>query len=80
MAQQHDVFRKHPGTTFMNVHLCWMGNDLGRLGRLMVEFPNTYTEIGAVLAELGRQPRTARPVLIDYHDRVLPGVSLIDDR
>ena len=31
-----------------------------RLGELMDELPNMYTEIGAVLAELGRQPRFAR--------------------
>jgi predicted TIM-barrel fold metal-dependent hydrolase len=32
-----------------------------------------HTEIGAVLAELGRQPRFAREWLIRYQDRVLFG-------
>jgi predicted TIM-barrel fold metal-dependent hydrolase len=31
------------------------------------------TEIGAVLAELGRQPRFARQFFIDYQDRILFG-------
>src|SRR5690606_12393916 len=64
---------KHPRTTFINAHLGWMGNDLARLGRLLDELPNMYTELGAVLAELGRQPRTARAFLIAYQDRVLMG-------
>jgi predicted TIM-barrel fold metal-dependent hydrolase len=73
LAEQHDVFRKHPDTIFIDAHLGWLGNDLARLGRLLDELPNVYTEIGAVLAELGRQPRFARDWLIRYQDRVLFG-------
>jgi predicted TIM-barrel fold metal-dependent hydrolase len=73
MAEQHAVFRRHPETTFINAHLGWMGNDLARLGALLDELPNVYTEIGAVLAELGRQPRFARQWLERYQDRVLFG-------
>lgn len=73
MAEQHHVFQKHPGTTFINAHLGWYGNDLKKLGELMEEYPNMYTEIGAVLAELGRQPKTARNFMIQYQDRVLFG-------
>jgi predicted TIM-barrel fold metal-dependent hydrolase len=73
MGEQHHVFRKHPQTTFISAHLGWMGNDLGRLGRLLDELPNVYTEIGAVLAELGRQPRFAREFFIRYQDRLLFG-------
>lgn len=73
MAEQHHVFRKHPGTKFINAHLGWFGNDLERLGKLLDEMPNVYTELGAVLAELGRQPRFARQWLIRYQDRVMMG-------
>lgn len=73
MAEQHRVFRKHRNTKFINAHLGWMGNDLARLGRLLDEMPNVYTEIGAVLAELGRQPRFARQWFIRYQDRVMFG-------
>ena len=73
MGEQHNVFRKHPETTFIEAHLGWMGNDLARLGRLLDELPNVYTEIGAVLAELGRQPRFARQWFIRYQDRVMFG-------
>ncbi len=39
----------------------------------MDRLPNMYTEIGAVLAELGRQPRHARRWFIQHQDRVLFG-------
>ena len=73
LAEQHRMFAKHPETKFINAHLGWLGNDLARLGKHLDEHPNVYTEIGAVLAELGRQPRTAREFLIRYQDRVLFG-------
>lgn len=73
MGEQHNVFRKHPKTKFINAHLGWFGNDIARLGKLFDELPNVYTELGAVLAELGRQPRFARAWMIQYQDRVMMG-------
>lgn len=71
--EQHNIFRKHKNTKFINAHLGWYGNDLETLGKLMDEFPNMYTEIGAVIAELGRQPRFAKAFLTKYQDRVMFG-------
>lgn len=71
--EQLNLFRNHPETIFINAHLGWFGNDLAHLGKLLDEIPNVYTEIGAVLAELGRQPRFARQWMIKYQDRVLFG-------
>ena len=73
MGEHWNMIRKHPNTTFISAHLSWLGNDLGRLGSLLDANPNMVTELGAVLAELGRQPRTAREFLIEYQDRVLMG-------
>lgn len=73
MGEQHHVFKKHPNTKFINAHLGWFGNDLERLGKLFDEMPNVYTELGAVLAELGRQPKAARAFMIKYQDRVMFG-------
>ena len=61
--EQHDIFRKHPETKFINAHLGWYANDLTTLAKLMDELPNMYAEIGAVIAELGRQPRFAKAFL-----------------
>jgi len=73
LAEQHAIFEKHPNTLFINAHLGWMGNNLDRLGAHLDRYPNVYTEIGAVLAELGRQPQRARQFFIDYQDRILFG-------
>ncbi len=76
MTEQHNLFRRHPRTKFVNAHLGWFGHDLARLGRLLDELPNVYTEIGAVLYEMGRQPRAARAFMIRYQDRVLMGKDI----
>jgi uncharacterized protein len=73
LEEQHRMFRKHPKTKFINAHLGWYANDLATLSQLLDEIPNMYTEIGAVIAELGRQPRLARAFLIKYQDRVMFG-------
>ncbi len=73
IAEQHDMFRNHPNTKFINAHMGWYANDLARLGELLDEMPNMYVEIGAVIAELGRQPRMAKQFFEKYQDRVLFG-------
>ncbi len=73
IAEQHNVFEKHPKTIFINAHLGWMGNDLDRLSSHLDKYPNVVTEIGAVLAELGRQPKRARKFFIDHQDKILFG-------
>jgi uncharacterized protein len=76
MTEQHNLFARHPKVTFINAHLGWLGGNLGELGRLMDRLPNMYTEVGAVLAELGRQPRAARAFFIKYQDRILFGKDI----
>lgn len=71
--EQHNMFRKHPDTKFINAHMGWYANNLGKLSQLMDEIPNMYVGIGAVIAELGRQPRNAREFFLRYQDRILFG-------
>jgi uncharacterized protein len=73
LDQQHNVFRRHPKTKFINAHMGWYPNDLRRLDSLMTALPNIYVEIGAVIAELGRQPRASRKFFEKYQDRILFG-------
>ena len=73
IGEPHNLFRRHPNTKFIAAHLGWMGHDLTRLGTLLDEMPNMYVGLGAVIYELGRQPRFAREWLIEYQDRVLMG-------
>ena len=76
IQEQHNIFRRHKNTTFINAHLGWMANDLEKLGKHLDKFPNVMTEFGAVIAELGRQPKTARQFFVDYQDRILFGKDL----
>lgn len=71
--EQYNIFRKHSNTTFISAHMSWMANDLGKLGELLDEMPNMNVGIGAIIAELGRQPRFAKAFFIKYQDRVFFG-------
>jgi uncharacterized protein len=73
MGEQWNVFKRHPNTTFINAHMGWLANDLKRLGKMLDEMPNVYTELGAVVAEPGRQPRFARQFFIKYQSRLMMG-------
>ncbi len=73
MVERDNLFRKHPKTTFVAAHMGWYGNDLGRLAKLLNEMPNVYTEVGAVLYDIGRQPRGAHEFFVKYQDRILFG-------
>ena len=73
VTERNNLFRKHPKTTFVTAHMGWHANDLGLLGKLMTEMPNVYTEVGAVLYDIGRQPRVARDFFVKFQDRILFG-------
>lgn len=73
IQEQHNVFKKHPKTNFINAHMGWFANNLGKLGVLLDDMPNMYVGISAVIAELGRQPQHARAFFIKYQDRILFG-------
>ena len=73
LGEMHNIVEKHPNTNFIAAHMSWYANDLARLGKLLDRLPNMYVEIGAVIAELGRQPRNAKKFLTKYQDRVLFG-------
>lgn len=76
MNEQFNMFRKHPQTNFISAHMAWLANDLGRLGKLLDEIPNMYTEIGAIIYDPGRQPRFARAWFTQYQDRLLFGKDI----
>ena len=73
ITERDNLFRKHPKTTFVTAHLGWQANDLGKLDKLLTEIPNVYTEVGAVLYDIGRQPRAAHDFFVKFQDRILFG-------
>jgi uncharacterized protein len=73
IEEQHRLFKKHPKTIFIAAHFGWYPNDLAKLGKLMDEMPNMIVEFGAIISELGRQPRMAKQFFTKYQDRILFG-------
>lgn len=73
IGEQHRMFKKHPNTTFIAAHFGWYANNLNKLDSLLTDMPNVYVEFGAVIAELGRQPREATSFFTKYQDRILFG-------
>jgi predicted TIM-barrel fold metal-dependent hydrolase len=73
MEERDRLLARHPQTIWVLAHLGWHANDLGRLGRMFDRYPNLHAEVGAILYDLGRQPRTAREFFIKYQDRLLFG-------
>jgi uncharacterized protein len=73
MAERNRLLARHPKTTWVIAHLGWHANDLARLARMFDSMPNLYSEVGAVLYDIGRQPRQAREFFIKYQDRLLFG-------
>jgi predicted TIM-barrel fold metal-dependent hydrolase len=73
MGERDRLFARHPQTTFIAAHMGWHANDLARLSELLDRLPNVYIETGAILYDLGRQPRAAREFFLAYQDRVLFG-------
>jgi predicted TIM-barrel fold metal-dependent hydrolase len=79
MEQFEDLLTRHSGTTFIGAHVGCYAEDLGWVGRVMDKCPNFYADISARIAELGRQPYTAREFFIRHQDRILFGTDASPD-
>jgi len=73
MTERDNLFKKHPKTKFVAAHMGWHANDLARLGKMFDAMPNVSAELGAVLYDIGRQPRVAHDFFVKYQDRILFG-------
>lgn len=70
------LVERHSATTFIGAHVGCNAEDLHWVGQLLDACPNFHVDIGARLAELGRQPYTARKFFLRYPDRILFGTDL----
>ncbi len=73
MAALEAVVSAHPGTRFVAVHGGCYAENLGWVGRMLDEYANLSIDIAARLAQLGRQPRAMRELVLRHPDRVLFG-------
>lgn len=69
----------HPRTTFIGAHVGCYAENLGWVGELLDRCPNFFVDIGARIAELGRQPYAARKFFVRYADRILFGTDMGPD-
>lgn len=73
------VFARHPGTTFIALHIANHPEDLDDASSVLDRYRNVVVETGARQAELGRQPRRAREFFLRYPDRILFGTDATPD-
>ncbi|MEM9352615.1 MAG: amidohydrolase family protein [Planctomycetota bacterium] len=75
LLARNRVIARHPKTVFIGAHVANHPEDLARVGRWLDEYPNLQIEIAARIAELGRQPYTAREFFLRYADRIMFGTD-----
>lgn len=71
LAARLRVVARHRQTIFVAAHLGNDGEDLAQTAAWLDAHPNLYVDFASRIAELGRQPYTARKFLLKYADRVL---------
>lgn len=73
------VVVRHPATVFIGAHVGCAAEDLGRVSTILERCPGFHVDIAARLAELGRQPVTARAFFLRWADRILYGTDVPPD-
>jgi predicted TIM-barrel fold metal-dependent hydrolase len=74
-----NVIARHPGTEFIGAHVGCYAENLAYVAGMLDRLPNYHIDFGARIAELGRQPHTARRFFLRYADRILFGTDCAPD-
>jgi predicted TIM-barrel fold metal-dependent hydrolase len=75
LAARNRVIARHPKTIFIAAHMANDAEDLAQLGAWLDRYPNLYVDFASRIAELGRQPYSARKFFLNYADRILYGTD-----
>lgn len=75
LAQRNRVLGRHPNTIFIGAHVGNSAEDLQSLSLVLDKYANFYVDISGRVAELGRQPYSARKFFMKYQDRILFGTD-----
>jgi predicted TIM-barrel fold metal-dependent hydrolase len=70
------VVERHPETIFVGAHVGCYAENLSWVSALLDRCPNFCVDLSARIAELGRQPYSARRFFIQYADRILFGLDM----
>lgn len=71
--------QRHSGTDFVIAHVGCYAENIGWVAQWLDDCPNVYIDFSARIAEVGRQPYTARKFFITYADRILFGTDMPAD-
>jgi hypothetical protein len=74
-----NLVAQYPQTTFIGAHVGCYAENLEWVSALLDRCPNFYIDFSARIAELGRQPYSARRFFIHYADRILFGTDSSPD-
>ena len=77
IAARDRVLAKHPGTTFIGLHVGHGAENLAAVSAALERYPNFNVEIGARIGELGRQPRASQRFFDRFQDRILFGTDAV---
>jgi len=75
LEARNRVLARHPRTMFITLHFGNNAENLASVSECLDRFPNMHVELAARIAELGRQPRTARQFFEKYRDRIMFGTD-----
>jgi predicted TIM-barrel fold metal-dependent hydrolase len=75
LEARNRVVERHPATNFIAAHMLNHGEDLQYVASCLDKYRNLYVETAERIAELGRQPYTARRFFLKYADRILFGTD-----
>jgi len=77
LEARNRMFARHPRVEFIALHFGNNAENLAYVGECLDRFPNMYVDLAARIAELGRQPRTARMFFEKYQDRIMFGTDAV---
>ncbi len=80
IESQLRVVERHSGTNFISSHVLSYAENLGYVSQCLDRYENLYVDFTERIAELGRQPYSARKFMIKYADRILLGSDYPPDR
>jgi predicted TIM-barrel fold metal-dependent hydrolase len=76
IAQFEVLIARHPNTIFIGAHAGCYAENLAWVSRMLELYPNFYIDISARIAELGRQPYSARRMFLKFPERILFGIDM----
>ncbi|MDI7269529.1 MAG: amidohydrolase family protein, partial [Myxococcota bacterium] len=81
LAARDRVLDRHPGTTFLLIHLANHPEKIDYVDRLLDSHPNVHVDVSARLPEIGRHPaERVRAFFVKHQDRILFGTDFIVER